>query len=139
MPADATVNTTNALEATDTPANKLVALVAEGQAVWLDAITRQLVRDGELRRMIEQDGLRGMTSNPTIFQKAIAAGDAYDAQLAELAARGLSAGEIFEALAARDIQAACDLFRPVYDRTAMLDGLVSIKSRRGLLMTRMGR
>lgn len=127
MPADATVNTTNALEATDTPANKLVALVAEGQAVWLDAITRQLVRDGELRRMIEQDGLRGMTSNPTIFQKAIAAGDAYDAQLAELAARGLSAGEIFEALAARDIQAACDLFRPVYDRTAMLDGLVSIE------------
>ncbi len=121
------VDTQNATQAEDAQKNPLVALVAEGQSIWLDYITRPLVRDGELRRLIEQDGLRGMTSNPTIFQKAIAAGDAYDEQITELVGKGKDAGEVFEALAVRDIQDACDLFRPVYDRTEGLDGVVSIE------------
>jgi len=105
----------------------MVALVAEGQSIWLDFISRDLVRGGELRRLIEQDGLRGMTSNPSIFQKAIAAGDAYDEQLAQLAAEGKTAGEIFEALSVQDVREACDLFRPLYDRSGGLDGVVSIE------------
>jgi len=107
--------------------SRLAALLEEGQSVWLDFITRDLVRGGELARMIEQDGLRGMTSNPTIFQKAISEGGAYDAQIGELIAQGKSAGEIFEAVAIKDIQDACDLFRPLYDRTEGRDGFVSIE------------
>lgn len=121
------VDTENAVAAKEAPQNALVALVAEGQSIWLDYITRRLVHDGELRKLIEDDGLRGMTSNPTIFQKAIAAGDAYDEQITQLVGHGKSAGEIFEQLAVKDIQDACDLFRPVYDRTEGLDGVVSIE------------
>jgi len=121
------VDTHNAVGAHDAPTNALVALVAEGQSIWLDFISRDLVRGGQLRRLIEQDGLRGMTSNPSIFQKAIAAGDAYDEQLAQLAAEGKTAGEIFEALSVLDVREACGLFRPLYDQTAGLDGVVSIE------------
>ncbi len=123
----AQVETKNAVEAQDAPVNPMVAIVEQGQSIWLDYITRKLVREGELERLIEEDGLRGMTSNPTIFQKAIADGDAYDEQIKELVRAGKSAGEIFEALAIKDIQDACDLFRPVYDRTEGLDGMVSIE------------
>src|SRR6202165_3222455 len=121
------VDTHNAVAADDAQANALVALVAEGQSIWLDFISRELVRRGQLRRLIEQDGLRGMTSNPSIFQKAIATGDAYDEQLAQLAAEGKTAGEIFEALSVQDVREACDLFRPLYDQSAGLDGVVSIE------------
>ncbi len=121
------VDTRNAVAAHDAHINALVALVAEGQSVWLDFISRDLMRGGQLRRLIEQDGLRGMTSNPSIFQKAIAAGDAYEEQLAQLAAEGKTAGEIFEALSVQDVREACDLFRPLYDRSAGLDGVVSIE------------
>jgi transaldolase len=107
--------------------SRLAALLEEGQSVWLDFITRDLVRGGELARMIEQDGLRGMTSNPTIFQKAISEGDDYDEQIGKLVAQGKSAGEIFEAVAIKDIQDACDLFRPLFDRTEGRDGFVSIE------------
>jgi transaldolase len=113
-------------------ANKLAALLAEGQSIWLDFISRELVRGGELRRLIEQDGLRGMTSNPSIFQKAIAAGDSYDEQIRQLAPRCKSAGEIFEALSVQDVQEACDLFRPVYEQSAGLDGVVSLEVSPGL-------
>ncbi len=106
---------------------RLADLLGAGQSVWLDFITRNLVRKGELRRMIEQDGLRGMTSNPTIFQKAIAEGDAYDEQIKELVGAGHDATAIFVAVAIKDIQDACDLFRPLYDRTEGGDGLVSIE------------
>jgi transaldolase len=109
------------------PHKPLVALAAQGQSVWLDFITRDLVRKGELQRLIEQDGLRGMTSNPTIFQKAIADGNAYDEQTKQLIQQHKSADQIFEALAIKDIQDACDLFRPLYDRTEGLDGYVSIE------------
>ena len=115
------VDTHNAVAADDARTNALVALVAEGQSIWLDFISRDLVRGGQLRRLIEQDGLRGMTSNPSIFQKAIATGDAYDEQLAQLAAEGKNAGEIFEALSVQDVREACDLFRPLYDQTSGLD------------------
>lgn len=106
---------------------KLAALLAEGQSIWLDFITRDLVRQGGLRRMIAEVGLRGMTSNPTIFQKAIAEGDAYSEQIKELVGQGKDAGAIFEAVAIKDIQDACDLFRPVYDQTDGQDGFVSIE------------
>jgi transaldolase len=109
------------------PDKPLAALAAQGQSVWLDFITRDLVRNGELQRMIEQDGLRGMTSNPTIFQKAIADGHDYDEQTKKLIQQGKDASQIFEALAIKDIQDACDLFRPLYDRTEGLDGYVSIE------------
>ncbi len=105
----------------------LVALAQLGQSIWLDFITRDLVRKGELRDLIEQDGLRGMTSNPTIFQKAIASGNAYDEQLQELIGAGESAENIFEALAVKDIQDACDLFAGVYESSNGEDGMVSIE------------
>src|SRR3712207_4253064 len=113
MPDAPAVDTANAVEAEDAPQNPLVALVAQGQSVWLDYITRDLVRDGTLKRLIESDGLRGMTSNPTIFQRAIAEGHAYDHQLEQLVGEGKGASEIFTALAITDIRDACDLFRPV--------------------------
>lgn len=121
------VRTANAVEAKGAAQNKLVALVDQGQSIWLDYITRELVRGGELQRMIEEDGLRGMTSNPTIFEKAISAGHDYDDQMKTLVNQGKDAGAIFEALAVKDIQDACDLFRPVYDRTNGVDGMVSIE------------
>ena len=125
--ASKAVDTDNAIAAQDAPANRLVALVAEGQSIWLDFISRELVRGGELRRLIEHDGLRGMTSNPSIFEKAIAAGDAYDEQMAQLASQGKTAGEIFEALSVQDVREACDLFRPLYDESSGLDGVVSLE------------
>jgi len=127
MQAERPIDIANAVAAAGAPENPLVALVALGQSIWLDYITRDLVRGGELRRLIEQDGLRGMTSNPTIFQKAIGGGSAYDAQIAALLSEGKEAGAIFEALAVQDIQEACDLFRPLYDRTRGADGFVSIE------------
>ncbi len=110
-----------------TKTGKLFDLAAQGQSVWLDFITRDLLKSGELRRMIESDGLRGMTSNPTIFQNAIGKGTDYDEQIKELIAAGKDTSAIFEAVAIKDIQDACDLFRPLYDSTDGLDGLVSIE------------
>ena len=108
----------------------IAALTALGQSVWLDYITRDLVRKGGLKKLIDNDGLRGMTSNPTIFQKAIASGTMYDEQVGQLANK--SASDIFEAIAVQDIQEACDVFRPVYDSTGGLDGYVSIEVQPGL-------
>jgi len=116
---------TTELPATKT--GKLFELADQGQSVWLDFITRDLVRSGELERQIKEDGLRGMTSNPTIFQGAISKGNAYDEQIAGLIAEGKDASEIFEAVAVKDIQDACDLFRPLYDSVDGHDGLVSIE------------
>jgi transaldolase len=110
-----------------TKTGKLFQLAEQGQSVWLDFITRDLITSGDLKRQIEEDGLRGMTSNPTIFQGAISKGTAYDEQIAGLIAEGKDAGEIFEAVAVKDIQDACDLYRPLYDSTDGLDGLVSIE------------
>ncbi len=106
---------------------RMAALLEQGQSVWLDYITRDLVRKGGLQREIEEFGLRGMTSNPTIFQKAISEGHAYDEQVAGLMRQGASATVVFEAVAIKDIQDACDLFRPLYDSTNGGDGFVSIE------------
>jgi transaldolase len=105
---------------------KIEALLSEGQSLWLDDISRTWLQTGHLQRQIEE-GVRGVTSNPTIFEKAISAGTAYDDQISDLIRRGLSAGDIFEAVAVDDIRNACDLFRPLYDATNGGDGFVSIE------------
>jgi len=107
--------------------NPLVELAKSGQSVWYDQMERKLVTTGKLKKMIEEDDLRGLTSNPTIFDKAIAGSDDYDAQLRELAAQNKTAVEIFDELALTDIAAAADTFRPVYDRCGGNDGFVSIE------------
>jgi transaldolase len=88
------------------PANPLLALQKAGQSIWLDYIRRDLISSGELRTLIQNDGLRGMTSNPSIFEKAISGSPDYSAQLDQLIAEGLSAGDIFERVAVKDIQDA---------------------------------
>jgi transaldolase len=103
------------------------ALLARGQSVWLDFMTRDLVRTGALDRMVEVDGMRGQTSNPTIFEKAIASGTAYDEEIVELARHGAEARVIFEALAVTDVRDACDVFRHLYERTDGSDGFVSME------------
>lgn len=123
----AALDITNAVQARDRTRNPLVALIAEGQSVWLDNLTREIVNGSELRTLIEQDGLRGMTSNPTIFQKAIASGTAYDEQLRMLARQRVQPADSFEAIAIRDVQTACDVFRPVYNALDGTDGFVSIE------------
>jgi transaldolase / glucose-6-phosphate isomerase len=108
--------------------NPLKVLTSFGQSVWLDYIRRSLLTSGELKRLIEQDGLRGMTSNPAIFEKAIAGSTDYSQALAELAGRpGLDAKAIYEQLAIRDIQDAADALRRVYDQTSRRDGYVSLE------------
>jgi transaldolase len=111
----------------DTPPNPLVALGRAGQSPWYDFITRDLVHSGELARLIREDGLLGMTSNPTIFEKAIAGSDAYDADIRRLAEQGRSPGEIFEELAVSDVRAACDVFRDVFVNAGNGDGTVSLE------------
>ena len=107
--------------------NPLAQLAKAGQSVWYDQMERKLVQSGELRRMIEEDDLRGLTSNPTIFEKAIAGSDDYDAQLRTLASQGKSRDEIYDELVIEDIGDAADVFRPVYDRTNGADGFVSLE------------
>ena len=107
--------------------NPLVRLGELGQSPWYDYITRDLVTTGELARLIADDGLRGMTSNPTIFEKAIAGSRLYDAEIRGLADAGRSAREIFEHLAVADVRAACDAFAGVYETSGGTDGLVSLE------------
>src|SRR5262249_47245454 len=109
------------------PQNPLLLLQRAGQSVWLDYIRRNLLTSGELKRLIEQDGLRGMTSNPSIFEKAIAGSSDYADILAQLHAQNLIAAEIFERIPVRDIQDAADLLRPVYETTKRRDGYVSLE------------
>ncbi len=108
-------------------ANPLVRLGELGQSPWYDYITRDLVTSGELRRLIAEDGLRGMTSNPTIFEKAVAGSALYDDDIRRLGEQGRSAGEIFEALALADVRAACDEFAGLHAATGGRDGLVSLE------------
>ncbi|HMA00933.1 MAG: transaldolase [Gemmatimonas sp.] len=106
--------------------DRLHELHDAGQSIWLDFIDRSLLRSGELARRIDRDALTGMTSNPTIFEKALAEGSAYDAQLAD-ASPDLSAWELFELIETDDVRAACDIFRPVHERSRGVDGYVSIE------------
>src|SRR6185437_9525340 len=102
-------------------------LSAAGVAVWLDDLSRERLRTGNLQRLIDEKHVVGVTTNPTIFQKAMAQGDAYDEQLAELALRKADVGEAMHELTAHDVRWACDVLRPVYDRTDGVDGRVSIE------------
>jgi transaldolase len=110
-----------------TQANPLVRLGELGQSPWYDYITRDLVTTGELARLIAEDGLRGMTSNPTIFEKAIAGSRLYDEEIRAHTDQGRSAQDIFEHLAVADVRAACDAFAGVYEATGGADGLVSLE------------
>lgn len=107
--------------------NKIKQLAELGQSIWQDDISREMLQDGSLKRAIEETGIRGVTSNPTIFQKAIAAGDTYDAELQAALASGKDAAGAFQVVAEKDIQDACDLFRPLYDQTGGEDGFVSLE------------
>jgi transaldolase len=107
--------------------NPLVELSESGQSIWYDGIERGLLTSGELKLLIDEDELRGVTSNPTIFEKTIDSSGDYSDQLCEQAERQKSASEIYEALAVRDIQMAADLLAPVFDKTDGADGFVSLE------------
>ncbi|MEE9157318.1 MAG: transaldolase [Gammaproteobacteria bacterium] len=109
------------------PSNPLLTLKSLGQSVWLDYIQRNMLDDGTVARLIEQDGLAGMTSNPVIFKKAITEHDDYDKTIAILARRGASTVDIYDRLVLEDVRHAADLFRPVYEGTDGRDGFVSLE------------
>ena len=108
------------------PNNRLQQLHDAGQSIWLDFIDRKILRNGDLVRRIKDDALTGMTSNPTIFEKALAEGDLYDEQMRS-APEGRSALELFELVETSDVRDACDIFMPVYEATNGGDGYVSIE------------
>ena len=107
--------------------NPLKQLETFGQSIWLDYIRRDLIASGELRRLIEEDGLRGMTSNPAIFEKAIVDSHDYDESIRVMALKGKGTAEIYETISHRDVQGAADEFLPLYDRTDGKDGYVSLE------------
>ena len=121
------MQSTGVLE-TSKATNPLQALLGYGQSMWLDYIRRDLITSGSLKKMIADDGLRGMTSNPAIFEKAIAESSLYDDMLKTLAARPeLDAKARYEQIAIRDIQDVADVLRPVYDSSKFRDGYVSLE------------
>ncbi|MDR3568381.1 MAG: transaldolase [Syntrophobacteraceae bacterium] len=107
--------------------NPLLKLRSLGQSVWLDYIHRHLIDSGGLQRMVAEDGLGGITSNPNIFDEAIEGSDVYDDAIRALAREGKSAGQIFEAIATEDVGRAADILKPVFDKLRGRDGFVSIE------------
>ena len=107
--------------------NPLLELKALGQSIWLDNISRRLIASGALKRLIDEDGISGITSNPTIFEKAISHGTDYDDAMRELVRQGASDAEIYDALTISDVQAATDVLRPVFEATCSVNGYVSIE------------
>ncbi len=107
--------------------NPLVELQKSGQSFWYDNIRRQYLLDGTIQALIKNDGLRGMTSNPTIFEHAINAGDDYNEHISELASSGHDVKEIYEHLTITDIRMACGLFADLYEKTDGSDGYVSLE------------
>ena len=104
----------------------LKKLLALGQSVWLDDLSRNLIRSGELARLVEE-GVRGVTSNPSTFHKAIAGSRDYESDIAQLAMSGASAAEVYEELSTADVRDACDILRPVFDESGGVDGFVSLE------------
>src|SRR6195256_2724495 len=102
--------------------SRLHELTERGQAVWFDTLSRDLVQSGELKKMMDEDAVTGVTSNPTIFQKALSSGDAYDQDLKELLAETDDPSEIFFSLALEDIRDAADVLKPAYDASNGIDG-----------------
>ena len=107
--------------------NPLLDLESFGQSIWMDFISRDTISSGQLQQWIENDGISGVTSNPSIFEKAIAESDDYDESIRDLILQGMSSEEIFRLLAVEDIQRVADLLRPTYDRTDGRDGFVSLE------------
>src|SRR6202171_2719945 len=107
--------------------NPLKGLLDYGQSPWMDYIRRDLITGGELKRLIQDDGLMGMTSNPSIFAKAISSSNYYSDILDSPEAKKLNATQLYEKIAVRDVQDAADIFRPVYDETRRRDGYVSLE------------
>lgn len=107
--------------------NPLLTIVDYGQSIWMDNLTRDLIQSGELKQMIETRGIRGITSNPAIFEKAIAGNQIYDADIEAGIKAGKPTTEIYESLVFDDIRNACDIFRSIYDSSGGLDGYVSIE------------
>ena len=114
------------------PSERLAALTAAGTSVWLDQIRRTMITSGELERLMREDSLRGVTSNPAIFEKAILGSTDYDEQIAELSEKGLTAREIYDEIAILDVQLAADVLRPVWDEQDHDDGFVSLEVEPGL-------
>src|SRR5579884_376053 len=112
--------------------SRLHGLTERGQSVWFDTLSRELVRSGELKRMMDEDAVTGVTSNPTIFQKAISHGDAYDEQLKECLEETTDDKEIFFRLALDDIRDACDVLRPAWEASGGADGFVSMEVEPGI-------
>src|SRR5207245_3550060 len=108
-------------------ANPLKALLEFGQSPWMDYIRRDLLTSGGLKKMIQEDGLMGMTSNPTIFEKAITGSKDYSDILESPEAKKLDAKGVYERIAIRDVQDATDIFKPVYQQTKRRDGYVSLE------------
>jgi transaldolase len=107
--------------------NHLLELQEHGQSVWMDNLSRDIIQSGELKIMVESQGIRGITSNPAIFQKSIAGNAIYDRSISEAAQAGKSVSEIYETLAFKDIQDAADILRPIFDSSQGEDGYVSIE------------
>src|SRR6201997_3571444 len=108
--------------------NPVKALESHGQAVWLDFLARGFVAKGDLKKLIETDGVKGVTSNPSIFEKAIGSSDEYDSPIGKALKRGdRPVADLFEQLAVEDIQNAADVLRPVYDQFDGNDGFVSLE------------
>ena len=107
--------------------NPLIDIQALGQSIWQDFISREVIRTGALRRRIEEEGLRGVTSNPAIFNEAIGGSQDYDDDIRELARQGKSTVQIYETLTVRDVGDAADLLRPLYDESEGRHGFVSLE------------
>ena len=107
--------------------SRLLQLLDEGQSVWLDSIRRGQIKSGELKQLIDAEGVRGETANPSIFEKAVSGSADYDDQISELASQGLDANSIYECIATDDVRMACDVFRPMYDQSDGADGFVSLE------------
>lgn len=114
--------------------NPLARIPDFGQSIWLDYIRRSFTQGGELKKLIDEDGLRGVTSNPAIFEEAIAHSNDYDDTIAELNQQNLSPEEAFLKIAIEDVQTAADLFKGVYEETNGLDGYVSLEVSPGLAL-----
>jgi transaldolase/glucose-6-phosphate isomerase len=107
--------------------NHLVEVMKTGQSIWYDNIRRAMLETGDLQKKVDEDDLRGVTSNPTIFEKAITGSTDYDEQMRSLVTAGATVNEIYEALVLDDIAAAADILKPVYDKTDGLDGYISLE------------
>jgi len=107
--------------------NPLQQLKNFGQSVWYDNIDRGQLVSGQFKGLLEEDGVTGVTANPTIFQKSISSGHAYDEQMTQLISEGKNTSDIYETMIIQDIRTVADLLRPIYDRTNMQDGYVSLE------------